>query len=597
MTEVIVLLEASKTAPDFNKEIGAAAPKSKPELKVFNEQPLKQAGAPRTKADPSVFALSRKTEGPLVSHELNLEDLVMDVRPEPPPNPLPPAPRPATAKTRPIKDRPEEKLARKLPRATHQRDRSRRAPVLAGLGAVLVLALGVAGYTRIWNGSPDSTAPMPRSDAPSTDVLHAETENRQPEPPPRSTAGHPASNDNAVKDLVRESGTSPSAIHGVPVATKEPPRDPSVLFVDDYSNPPTYSGWVATTPEELAKDPNFRWGQRDGIYFFEASLNNCTWIKTLPGGPYSDFSYEVVGRITGDKRASKGSIILLAVRDGRGFQIRIDGTGALFIEPSCTTDPTQQRGPWFGPIFHKAIKPGAAEFNKVRLQITRRQVEIFVNSERVGPTLTFDWDINPAWVGMGFDCRNPLVRAEFDRVEIKTLPSSTIDRPSGGVDSQQVVRVTKGGGVVLPDGTWVFEASDLKVVEKSAGDPHAQTNMDDFRDGSWSCNRQLWWSWPKVRDTLAVEIPVEADGQYNVFGRFTQAGDAGRVKLELDGKPVQGGTSIDLYGSVTCTKDLPLGVISIANGKTLFKVTIVGKNRSASRSGFGLDEIRFVPVR
>jgi hypothetical protein len=95
------------------------------------------------------------------------------------------------------------------------------------------------------------------------------------------------------------------------------------------------------------------------------------------------------------------------------------------------------------------------------------------------------------------------VRLYSHPVEIKTLPSSTIDRPSGGVDSQQILRVTKGDGMVLPDGTWVFEASDLKIVEKSGGDPHAQTNMEVFPGELWGCHRQLFWKGPKLHDTLA----------------------------------------------------------------------------------------------
>ena len=87
MTEVIALLEASKTAPDVRQGDRRRAPKSKPELKVFNEQPLKRAGAPRTKAEPSIFARREEPEGLTVSHELNLEDLVMDVRPESATNP------------------------------------------------------------------------------------------------------------------------------------------------------------------------------------------------------------------------------------------------------------------------------------------------------------------------------------------------------------------------------------------------------------------------------------------------------------------------------------------------------------------------------
>jgi serine/threonine protein kinase len=146
MTEVVALLEASKTAPDYSKGTGAATPKSKPELKVFNEQPLKRAGAPRTQADPSVFARPRETERAEPSHELNLEDLVMSVRPESPPTPLPPAPRPAPAKTQPLK-----RLSA-TPSRKRQRP-SRRGPVFLGLGLTAVLAAAFVGFV-LFSGPP-----------------------------------------------------------------------------------------------------------------------------------------------------------------------------------------------------------------------------------------------------------------------------------------------------------------------------------------------------------------------------------------------------------------------------------------------------------
>ena len=52
---------------------------------VFNETPLKRAGPPKTKVEPSIFARREEREGLAISHELNLEDLVMDVRSESPP--------------------------------------------------------------------------------------------------------------------------------------------------------------------------------------------------------------------------------------------------------------------------------------------------------------------------------------------------------------------------------------------------------------------------------------------------------------------------------------------------------------------------------
>jgi len=129
MAEVISLVEACKAT-------AAEAPKSRPELKVFNETPLKRAGAPRTKVEASIFARPKEPEDLLLGHELSLEDLVMDVRPAAPPTPLPPAPRPAPVRPQPLK------------RAATARSRSRpkrRGLVLVALGASALL---VAAFVR-----------------------------------------------------------------------------------------------------------------------------------------------------------------------------------------------------------------------------------------------------------------------------------------------------------------------------------------------------------------------------------------------------------------------------------------------------------------
>jgi hypothetical protein len=279
-------------------------------------------------------------------------------------------------------------------------------------------------------------------------------------------------------------------------------------------------------------------------------------------------------------------------------QLRIDGAGAFFIEPSASMDATQPSTPWIGPIFHQAIKPGGAGANTVRLDVAKRRLDIFVNGVRVCPPLTFDWDMTPASVAVGVGCAVPNVRAEFDRVEIKTLPKSANDGPDAGGDSAKPIRVTNEGGRVMPDGTWLFEPAHLKILGRSGGNAYPQTDMDNFPDGLWSSHRQLYWNGPKPGDTLLLGIPLEVDGQFEVFGRFTQAVDYGRAKLELDGKPLLGGKFIDLYSpNVKTTDFVPLGFVSITKGTTFLRATIVGKSRAATHYNFGLDELRFVPVR
>ena len=91
MTEVIALLEATKAAPEFEKGVRAGPAKSKPELMVFNEQPLPRAGTPRTKPAPPKNARRPEPDLLVDNHELNLVDGLIGVRPEA----APPGSRPA----------------------------------------------------------------------------------------------------------------------------------------------------------------------------------------------------------------------------------------------------------------------------------------------------------------------------------------------------------------------------------------------------------------------------------------------------------------------------------------------------------------------
>jgi serine/threonine protein kinase len=82
MTEVIALLQASKLSTDDVVRKVAPPPKSRHEPEVKNETPLKRPAPPRISVDSSIFARRVEDEDMLAGHELNLRDLVMDVRPD-----------------------------------------------------------------------------------------------------------------------------------------------------------------------------------------------------------------------------------------------------------------------------------------------------------------------------------------------------------------------------------------------------------------------------------------------------------------------------------------------------------------------------------
>ena len=388
-----------------------------------------------------------------------------------------------------------------------------------------------------------------------------------------------------IQELTDESSAAPTLAKG--------PRASEVLFADDYETPRAY--WTATTPEQLAGDPGHRWGHRDGIYFDE--LQNGRWHgEPLPDGPYPDFSCEVVGRITGDKPTSKGFFIVHLVNDGWGVEILIDGTGALFVAPWGWDRSSNT--PWIGPIRNPAIHPGAGQFNNVRLVVRRRKLEVFVNSVRVLNPLVFDRDLTPARVYLGVTCRVPTVRAEFDRVEIRAVG----EEPTEAIEAKDVqakpVRVPNDGGLIMPDGSQVFEGAQLKIDFATGGNPRTQENMDDFAPSAWTNHRQLLWTGNKQGNVLALAVPVEEQGQYEIRALLTTADDYGRVKLEIDGKPLGTGPFLDLYSPrVRNTGAVKLGFVTLGRGTSTFKVTVVGRNRSSGGFGFGLDELQLVPVR
>ena len=99
MTDVIALLQASKLPPDGVTLRAVLPARTGPGTTVSNETPRNRPGRPRIKAKPSIVARREEHEGLLVNHEFNLEDLVMEVRPDVRPGPD----KPPTTEARPLR--------------------------------------------------------------------------------------------------------------------------------------------------------------------------------------------------------------------------------------------------------------------------------------------------------------------------------------------------------------------------------------------------------------------------------------------------------------------------------------------------------------
>ncbi len=160
MTELISLLEACKAGAPA-KAPSAEAPKSKPELKVFNEAPLKRAPSPKSDRETSVFARPKEPEGLSINQDLNFEDLVMDVRSEPRPEPALRPAKPMSGRAQPLK---------RSARPTHVRRMPSNTGVVAALASIAVVAAGLAWFAMT-RGDHGTVEPSPDNGSDATDRL------------------------------------------------------------------------------------------------------------------------------------------------------------------------------------------------------------------------------------------------------------------------------------------------------------------------------------------------------------------------------------------------------------------------------------------
>lgn len=149
--------------------------------------------------------------------------------------------------------------------------------------------------------------------------------------------------------------------------------------------------------------------------------------------------------------------------------------------------------------------------------------------------------------------------------------------------------------VVTPtvkDKALIFEGEKLKVLSATDGGASEQA-MSGFPADRWSNDSQLWWTGAKIGSKLDLELPVEAEGKYDLMMAFTKAVDYGIVQTWFDGKKI--GDPIDLFNkpSVVSTGVIRIGQIDVKPGKHKLTFEIVGTNPNAAPAFmFGLDVVQ-----
>lgn len=134
----------------------------------------------------------------------------------------------------------------------------------------------------------------------------------------------------------------------------------------------------------------------------------------------------------------------------------------------------------------------------------------------------------------------------------------------------------------------VLEAETLAITKASAGKAAPQ-EMAAFVKDRWSGGKQLFWSGGKRGDQLTLELPIAADGEYEISAVFTMASDYGVVQVRFDDEPL--GKPLDLfnYPDVLTSGVVTLGRQRLSQGNHLLTLEIAGSNPAAKACFIGLD--------
>jgi hypothetical protein len=148
-----------------------------------------------------------------------------------------------------------------------------------------------------------------------------------------------------------------------------------------------------------------------------------------------------------------------------------------------------------------------------------------------------------------------------------------------------------------------LEGEGLRVFGKSSDFPLGAQNVTPDWKGQWSGHAHLWGRPSKVGEWADLELPVPADGKYQVFVCLTKAPDYGIVQFFLDGRPIgrpfDGFEPKDVVGSVP----VKLGVATLKKGTAVLRVAVTGTNDKSlprsptgSRYMWGLDCVVLQPM-
>lgn len=125
-----------------------------------------------------------------------------------------------------------------------------------------------------------------------------------------------------------------------------------------------------------------------------------------------------------------------------------------------------------------------------------------------------------------------------------------------------------------------IEGEKMKILGQSEKFDIGTQAMEEF-EGKWSGDEQLWIRPPKKNSWVDLELPVEADGAYEVTAYLTKARDYGIVRFSVNGNPI--GKEIDCFevNKVLATGPISLGEVNLKKGGARLRLEVVGTHANS----------------
>jgi hypothetical protein len=144
-----------------------------------------------------------------------------------------------------------------------------------------------------------------------------------------------------------------------------------------------------------------------------------------------------------------------------------------------------------------------------------------------------------------------------------------------------------------------LEGENLRVLRKSAPFPIDAQDMLASPGGKWSGGAHLWARPTRKGEWVELELPVIADGRYEVSAYLSRGPECGVIQIQVGGQLL--GKPVDCFAQegVNVGERCELSVVELKRGSAVLRIETTGTHEKSTgpRYAWGLDCVVLKPMK